>query len=76
MQKKPERFGLLYGKKHGAELLGNNHSMSEEAWQKVKAFQIAQYYVKTDGKHTQASTQENTTTTTATNKREPLPFDD
>ncbi len=71
MQKTPERFGLLYGKKHGAELLGNNHSMSEEAWQKVKAFQIAQYYVKTDGKHTQASTQENTTTTTATAQKTP-----
>lgn len=51
MQKTPKRFGLLYetkGKKHGAELLGNNHSMSEDEWQKVKEFQIAQYYIQTN----------------------------
>lgn len=51
MQKKPKRFGLLHetkGKKRGAELLGNNHSMSEEEWQKVKAFQIAKYYIQTN----------------------------
>jgi hypothetical protein len=71
MQKTPKRFGLLYGKKHGAELLGNNHSMSEEAWQRVIAFQIARYYVKTDGKHTQSTTQENTATTTATAQKTP-----
>lgn len=76
MQKTPTRFGLLYGKKHGVELLGNNHSMSEAEWQTLKAFQIARYYVKTDGKPTQAMTQENAATTTITNKREPLPFDD
>ena len=51
MQKTPKRFGLLYetkSKKHGAELLGNNHSMSEDEWQKVKEFQIAQYYIQTN----------------------------
>ena len=51
MQKTPKRFDLLYetqGKKHGAELLGNNHSMSEDEWQKVKEFQIARYYIQTN----------------------------
>ena len=51
MQKTPKRFGLLYetkGKNHGAELLGNNHSMSEDEWQKLKEFQIAQYYIQTN----------------------------
>ena len=51
MQKTPKRFDLLYetqGKKHGAELLGDNHSMSEDEWQKVKEFQIARYYIQTN----------------------------
>ena len=50
--------------------------MSEDEWHKLKEFQIARYYVKTDGKHTQATTQENTATATVKNKRAPLQFYD
>ena len=82
MQKTPKRFGLLYptkDKTHVAELLGNKHSMSEEEWQMVKAFQIDKYYVKTDGKHTQATSQENADTASETlndSSLEPLNFFD
>lgn len=83
MQKKPKRFGLLHetkGKKRGAELLGNNHSMSDDEWQKVKAFQIDRYYIPTkpleETKTT--STLEDTQTTLLENVKdtssEPLDF--
>ena len=70
MQKKPKRFGLLLetkGHKRGAELLGDNHSMSEEAWQKVKAFQIARYYIQTKPLEETISTLEDTQTTPSEN---------
>ena len=72
MQKTPERFGLLYGKKQGAELLGNNHSMSEEAWQKVKAFQIAQYYIQTNAVETNKTTLSETVKDASLEASEPL----
>ena len=71
MQKKSKRFGLLYGKKHGAELLGNNHSMSEEEWQQVKAFQIAQYYIQTHAVKTDQTTAPESVEDTSS---EPLDF--
>lgn len=64
----PLRFAL------GKDLLGNRNSMSKEAWERVKAYQIERYYRAADP-------QRNTSQTVATPKkpaapkRQAIPFD-
>jgi hypothetical protein len=83
-QLQAKRFCLLYeanGETRGAELLGNRNSMTAEEWHRVKAFQIARYYVKTGGKdtqppeHTENATNAPKTPPTAT-QQAPLKFYD
>jgi hypothetical protein len=55
-QKPAKRFCLMYdqnGATQGAELLGNNNSMTPKEWQAVKQFQISQYYRKIGNGYTQ-----------------------
>lgn len=54
-QNPAKRFCLMYdqnGATQGAELLGNNNSMTPKEWQAVKQFQISQYYTKTGSGYT------------------------